>query len=87
MFAFSSREDDSMRPPPRFSAFLLVLLYTAVLVAGCFYLWSREQLDPVGRSLILGLSVIGWSWSMSEGMTVDQLLPRSGRSARKQTSA
>lgn len=59
----------------RLLAFMLVLFYSSALVAGCFLIWSLEQLSPVWRSIMVAGVVVGWSWSLTEEMTVDQFLP------------
>lgn len=76
-----------MRLPQRHLAFLLVLLYTAVLVAGCFCIWSLERVTPTWRFLTIAVAVIGWSWSLTEDMTADQVLPRVGGFGRNEDRA
>lgn len=72
-----------MRLSPRFGAFLFLLLYSAFTVAGCFFIWSLEQTDTTWRLIWIGLVVSGFAWSLSEDLTLDQLLPRRGGARRQ----
>jgi hypothetical protein len=64
-----------MRMSQRLLAFMLVLLYSAALVGACFFIWSLEQLSPAWRSIMIAGVVVGWSWSLTEDMAVDQFVP------------
>lgn len=70
------REHVYMRP--RILILLLLLTYTAALVGGAFWIWSLEQMPSLARLLFIGLAVLGYSWSLSEDMTLEQVLPRRG---------
>jgi hypothetical protein len=62
-----------MRMSQRLLAFMWVLLYSAALVGACFFIWSLEQISPVWRSIMIAGVVVGWSWSLTEDMTVDRV--------------
>jgi hypothetical protein len=63
---------------PRLLILLFVLTSTAALVGGALWTGSLEQLPSLVRFLVIGLAVLGYSWSLSEDMTMEQVLPRRG---------
>mgnify|MGYP003390791854 CR=1 FL=1 len=69
-----------MQLSPRVQSFALVLLYAAILVAGCLWIWYvADGIAPLWRGVFITLALVGWSWDLSRDIPLNSLHPRRGR--------